>query len=155
MHPGAEANVVRTAELLRDEAEVLDALVAAEVRGRRIPVERLAALAPALRRLVVQRLADDAAGGLVPGAGRRAEEIAALGRSGALDVGGGVRANVASRGAVLRRLRGPGRAAARARPRPGRPPRWRGEPDATRPSARCSSPTPSSSARVAELGAEI
>lgn len=94
IHPAAEENVVRTAELLRDEAEVLDALVSAEVRAGRIGVERLAELAPALARLVVQHLADDAAGGLVPGAGRRAPEILALGPSGALDVGGGVRAKV-------------------------------------------------------------
>ena len=33
IHPAASANVLRTAELLRDEAEVLDALVAAEVDG--------------------------------------------------------------------------------------------------------------------------
>jgi tRNA(Ile)-lysidine synthase len=94
IHPGAEENVVRTAELLRDEAEVLDGLVAAEVRAGRIPVERLGELGPALARLVVQHLADDAAGALVPGAGRRAADILALGRSGALDVGGGVRARV-------------------------------------------------------------
>ena len=33
IHPAAAANVLRTAELLRDEAEVLDALVAAELDG--------------------------------------------------------------------------------------------------------------------------
>jgi tRNA(Ile)-lysidine synthase len=105
IHPAAAANVLRTAELLRDEAEVLDALVEAELEGstpRTIPLERLAALPPALRRLVVQRLADDAAGRPVPGAARHADEVAALRRTGTamLDLGGGVRA-VAERG-VLR-----------------------------------------------------
>ncbi|MFN8216343.1 MAG: hypothetical protein U0R71_07070, partial [Solirubrobacterales bacterium] len=105
-HPAAAANVLRTAELLREEAEVLDALIAAELaagngagRGR-IRLERLRELHPALRRLVVQQLADSAAGRPVPGAARRAEEVAALSRGGSmLDLGGGVRA-VLERGVV-------------------------------------------------------
>jgi tRNA(Ile)-lysidine synthase len=97
VHPAAARNVLRTAELLRDEAEVLDALVAEQLggpHGRTIALDRLAALPPALRRLVVQRLADGAAGRPVPGAARRADAVAALRRSGtaALDLGGGVRA---------------------------------------------------------------
>ncbi len=98
-HPAAAANVLRTADLLRDEAEVLDALVAAELaagngagRGT-IRLARLRELQPALRRLVVQQLADAAAGKPVPGAARHAEEVAALQRGGSmLDLGGGVRA---------------------------------------------------------------
>jgi tRNA(Ile)-lysidine synthase len=108
VHPAATANVLRTAELLRDEAEVLDALVSAEIDGSNatargtIGLERLAALPPALRRLVVQRLADRAAGRPVAGAARHAEEVVALSRNGTamLDLGGGVRA-IAERG-VLR-----------------------------------------------------
>ena len=108
IHPAAMANVLRTAELLRDEAEVLDALVAAEIDGSKgtgrstIALERLAALPPALRRLIVQRLADSAAGRPVAGAARHADEVAALRRTGSsmLDLGSGVRA-VAERG-VLR-----------------------------------------------------
>jgi len=107
IHPAAARNVLRTAELLRDEAEVLDALVDAELGGNgsgqpTIELERLAGLAPALRRLVVQRLADRAAGRPVPGAANHAGEVAALRRTGTarLDLGGGVRA-VAERG-VLR-----------------------------------------------------
>jgi len=108
VHPAAAANVLRTAELLRDEAEVLDAIVAAEVDGSKgaargtIGLERFAALAPALRRLVVQRLADSVAGRPVAGAARHAEEVAALRRTGTamLDLGGGIRA-VVERG-VLR-----------------------------------------------------
>jgi tRNA(Ile)-lysidine synthase len=103
VHPAAAANVLRTAALLRDEGEVLDALVGEQLdeHGGRleIPLERLASLPPALRRLVVQRLADGAAGKLVPGAARHADEVAALRRTGRamLDLGGGVRA-VAERG---------------------------------------------------------
>lgn len=107
-HPAASANVLRTAELLRDEAEVLDALVAAEVDGSgdsargTISLERLQQLHPALRRLVVQQIADAAAGRPVPGAARYAEQVLGLRRTGIamLDLGGGVRA-VVERG-VLR-----------------------------------------------------
>ena len=106
-HPAAAANVLRTAELLRDEAEVLDALVAAELAGEdgagrgRIRLQRLRQLHPALRRLVVQQLADAAAGRPVPGAARHAEAVAALTRGGSmLDLGGGVRAVL--EGGVLR-----------------------------------------------------
>jgi tRNA(Ile)-lysidine synthase len=102
IHPAAARNVLRTAELLRDEAEVLDALVDAELAGSNgvdrgtIELERLGKLAPALRRLVVQRLADRAAGRPVPGAANHADEVAALRRTGTamLDLGGGVRALV-------------------------------------------------------------
>ncbi len=105
IHPAAVDNVLRTAELLRDEAEVLGALVEAEIDGSSgsppgtIELDRLAALSPALRRLVVQQLADRAAGRPVPGAARRAEEVAGLRRTGRamLDLGGGVRA-IAERG---------------------------------------------------------
>jgi tRNA(Ile)-lysidine synthase len=108
IHPAAARNVLRTAELLRDEAEVLDSLVDAELRGSNgtergtIPLDRLAELPPALRRLVVQRLADGAAGRPVPGAANHADEVAALRRTGTamLDLGRGVRA-VAERG-ILR-----------------------------------------------------
>ncbi|HMJ73663.1 MAG TPA: tRNA lysidine(34) synthetase TilS [Solirubrobacterales bacterium] len=107
VHPAAAQNVLRTAELLRDEAEVLDALVAVELDGSNgsprntIELERLAALPPALRRLVVQQLADRAAGRPVAGAARHAEEVTALRRTGTamLDLGGGVRA-IAERGTL-------------------------------------------------------
>jgi tRNA(Ile)-lysidine synthase len=87
---------------------VLDALVdEALAGGATIELARLRALAPALRRLVVQRLADDAAGGFAPGAARRAEEVAALPERGraALDLPHGVRAHVD--GGVLRFNRTP------------------------------------------------
>jgi tRNA(Ile)-lysidine synthase len=135
VHPAAEANVLRTLEVLRDEADVLDAAVEralAEARGpgaadvpaeRALPaagtagaadapaeralaaaggagavdVARLAAQPPALARLVLQRLADEAAGGRAPAVGGRAAEVLALGRHGgsaALDLAGGLRAVV-------------------------------------------------------------
>jgi tRNA(Ile)-lysidine synthase len=107
VHPAAARNVLRTAQLLRDEAELLDSLVDAELgadgseRGT-IELGRLSELHPALRRLVVQRLADRAAGRPVPGAANHAEKVAGLRRTGTamLDLGGGVRA-VVERG-VLR-----------------------------------------------------
>lgn len=95
VHPAAEANVVRTAELLRDEAEVLDELVAQVLEGSdEIELERLAALPPALGRLVVRRLAEDASGELAPRAAARVPELERLGEDCALDLGDGVRARV-------------------------------------------------------------
>jgi tRNA(Ile)-lysidine synthase len=92
VHPAAEANVLRTASLLRAETELLDGLVAEELAGGlRIAVARLGELAPALARLIVVRLAEEAAGTYVPQAGDRVAEILALGRRGGraeLHVGG-------------------------------------------------------------------
>jgi tRNA(Ile)-lysidine synthase len=107
IHPAAVANVLRTAALLRDEAEILDGLVAGELDGSlgasrgRIAHARFAELSPALRRLVLQRLADAAAGRPVPGAARFADQVAGLTRGGSrLDLGDGVRAVL--EGGVLR-----------------------------------------------------
>jgi tRNA(Ile)-lysidine synthase len=96
----AAANVVRTAELLREEAEVLDVVVDTALAGRdRIAVSYLADLPPALARLVVRRLAEAATGGLCARAPGRLDDIFALGEDGALDVGDGARAVVS--GGVL------------------------------------------------------
>jgi tRNA(Ile)-lysidine synthase len=100
VHPAAEANVLRTAELLREETELLDALVEAELAGGdAIAAERLAELPPALARLVAIRLAERAAGpgAFVPQAGERVAEIVALARRGGraeLHIGGLVAAVV-------------------------------------------------------------
>src|SRR4051795_7083908 len=88
VHPAAERNVVRTAELLRDEADVLDVVVDTALAGRdRIAIDDLAALPRALARLVVRRLAEGATGELCARAPGRLDEILALG-DGALDLGG-------------------------------------------------------------------
>lgn len=95
IHPAAKENVLRTAALLREEAELLDSLVDAELAsgGGAISQQRFAELHPALRRLVLQRLADQAAGRPVPGAARFADQVASLTRGGSmLDLGSGVRA---------------------------------------------------------------
>ena len=89
IHPAAEANVLALAERLGEEAAVLDALVD-DVLGSRseIGIAELAAQPLALQRLIVQRLADEAAGQLAPGVARRCEEILALGDRAALDLPG-------------------------------------------------------------------
>jgi tRNA(Ile)-lysidine synthase len=99
VHPAAKENVLRTAALLREEAELLDSLVDAELAGGEgiepgtIPHKRFVKLHPALRRLVLQRLADEAAGRPVAAAARFADQVASLHRGGStLDLGGGVRA---------------------------------------------------------------
>lgn len=95
IHPAAEANVVRTAELLRQEAAVLDEVVAGVLAGRdAIETDRLGALPPALGRLVLRRLAETATGGLCARAGGRLPEVVALAPDGKLDLGDGARAVV-------------------------------------------------------------
>lgn len=76
VHPAAQANVLRTAELLREETELLNSLVETELGGQEsISITRLKRLPSTLRRLVVIRLAEDAAGAYVPQAGERVAEI--------------------------------------------------------------------------------
>jgi tRNA(Ile)-lysidine synthase len=83
VHPAASANVLRTAELLREETELLDELVEQQLAGHKsISIERLERLPAALRRLVVIRLAEDASGTFVPQAGERVGELLALARRG-------------------------------------------------------------------------
>jgi tRNA(Ile)-lysidine synthase len=111
--PRAEVNVLRTAQLLRDEAAVLDQVVDTALAGRdRLARDKLASLPPALARLVLRRLAEDATGRLCARAATRLDEVLALGDHGALDLGDGARA-IVERG-VLRVGRTPDLA-----PRPG------------------------------------
>ncbi|MGH2890656.1 MAG: tRNA lysidine(34) synthetase TilS, partial [Solirubrobacteraceae bacterium] len=93
VHPAAERNVLALAELLRGEGEVLDELVEGVLGGGSgVALARLRELPPALRRLVVQRLADEAAGEPAAGVGRRADDVAAMGDAASLDLPHGVRA---------------------------------------------------------------
>jgi tRNA(Ile)-lysidine synthase len=97
VHPGAADNVLALAAVLREEAEVLDSVVDQALGvGEGLTLQVLRGLPPALRRLVVQRLADEAAGGLAPGVGRRADDLTALSDrgTGMLDIGCGLRAIV-------------------------------------------------------------
>jgi tRNA(Ile)-lysidine synthase len=103
VHPAAETNVLRTAELLREETELLDRLVADTLQGAHdIALVRLQELEMALARLVVVSLAEQAAGTYVPQAGDRVDEILELGRRGGrgsdgrfdLHVGGNVSARI-------------------------------------------------------------
>ena len=98
VHPAAEANLLRSAELLRDESDVLDRLVAELLRGRSaLPLTDLAGVEPALARLAVVALAEAGGERYVPSAANRLPELyelAAAGGSGSIDVGDGVRAVV-------------------------------------------------------------
>lgn len=112
IHPAAEQNVLAVAGILRDEADVLDGLVD-EMLGAEesVSLAALRALPGALRRLVVQRLADEAAGAFAPGAGGRADELAALTEQGTamLDIGSGLRALAEYGQLRIERLDGAGR----------------------------------------------
>ncbi|MBV9311822.1 MAG: tRNA lysidine(34) synthetase TilS [Solirubrobacterales bacterium] len=104
VHPAAEQNVLALAELLRDEADVLDTLIDQVLDDDlSISLVALRELDPALRRLLLQRLADAAAGAPAPGTARRVDEICALSNNAALDLPHGVRALV--EGGVLRFVR--------------------------------------------------
>jgi tRNA(Ile)-lysidine synthase len=120
VHPAAESNVGRTAALLREETELLDDLVRAELAGgERVAIARLEELPAALARMVVVRLAEGAAGTYVPQAGDRVSEIIALGRRGGraeLHVGG--QAGAVIEDGSLRMVRLPPRGERSAAPAP-------------------------------------
>jgi tRNA(Ile)-lysidine synthase len=111
VHPAAEANVLRTALLLREETELIDGLVADELAGRAsIEIARLQQLPAALARLVVVRLAEAAVGDYVPQAGDRVGEILALaGRGGRAELHVGGNAGAVIEGGRLRMVRLPPR----------------------------------------------
>lgn len=112
LHPAAEENIARTADLLRQETEVLDAAVAEVLGGGGdVALADLAALPPALARLVVRRLAEDATGAFCPRAATRLPDLLGL-RDGALDVGDGARGVV--RAGRLRFVASEGRASRRS-----------------------------------------
>ncbi len=119
LHPAADANVLRTLDVLRDEAAVLDGAVHAALAaaGDPPPIAALRALPPALARLAVQRLAEQAAArdapalhadrAGAPAIGERTAEVLALREGGALDLGGGLRAEVRGGALGFGRSRGP------------------------------------------------
>jgi tRNA(Ile)-lysidine synthase len=102
VHPAADSNVLATAAELADESELLeqavDEAIEAIAAGGHPPVVdslQLAGLPAPLRRLVVRRLAERAAGGLLSlGSTELAaiEQLATTGGSAQLDLGQGVRA---------------------------------------------------------------
>ena len=98
--------------MLRAETELLDALVSEELAGRgSIAIEHLQELPPALARMVVVRLAEQAAGTYVPQAGERVGELIELGRRGGrreLHLGG--QAGAVIQGGVLEMVKLPPRA---------------------------------------------
>jgi tRNA(Ile)-lysidine synthase len=91
VHPAAEANILRTVEQLREEADALAAALPDDAT-----LAGLAALPPAPARLAIQRMADAAAGAdaRAPSLARHVAAILALSRHGtaALDLPGGLRA---------------------------------------------------------------
>jgi tRNA(Ile)-lysidine synthase len=95
--PAVERTIAETARQLREEADVLDAAVDAALEelggGPAVSATVLGHQLPAVRRLVLRRLAEQAGGELAAG---QAEEILALGGRGSksLDLGGGLRAVV-------------------------------------------------------------
>lgn len=100
LNPAAERTIVETSRLLRDEAEVLDRAVdeVLERIGRRaVQVSALAEQPAGLARLLLRRLAEEAAARPVALSRHDADRVLALagaGGSRSLDLGGGLRAIV-------------------------------------------------------------
>jgi tRNA(Ile)-lysidine synthase len=97
--PAAERTLAETARQLREEAEALDRVVAEALSalggGPAVPLAELRAQPAAVRRLLLRRLAEQAAGGPRALSRREAGELLALGSGGgsrSLDLGGGLRA---------------------------------------------------------------
>jgi tRNA(Ile)-lysidine synthase len=101
IHPAAEQNVLALSAILRDEAELLESLVQETIGSdEHIELARLRELPIPLQKLVVQRLADAAAGMPAPGTPRRITDITGLGEHAELHLPHGVKAVV--RRGVLR-----------------------------------------------------
>jgi tRNA(Ile)-lysidine synthase len=98
LNPKAEQAIAETARQLREEAEILDINTSDALEavggGPAVPLAALDHLPVGLRRLVLRRLAEVAAGQPRSLSRREAEAVAALGREGtkSLDLGGGLRA---------------------------------------------------------------
>jgi tRNA(Ile)-lysidine synthase len=108
IHPAAQANVLALAEILGAEAEVLAELVDGLLDGRdEVPLAVLRAQPEALQRLIVQRLADAAAGEPAAGVGRRAAEVAALPDAGTASIDLPHRVRATAEAGVVRFTRTP------------------------------------------------
>ena len=119
LSPAAERTIAETARLLRDEAEVLDGAVADALDGLgggpAVELAALAALPPAVVRLVLRSLAEDAFGGRPARCrGPRSTPCCGLGRAGRLRVPRPRRR--AARGGGVRHAALPARRATRPRP---------------------------------------
>jgi tRNA(Ile)-lysidine synthase len=100
LSPAADRTIAETARQLREEGELLEAAVGEALEtlggGPAISLDELRRHPAAVRRLVLRRLAERAAGDDRPLSRREAEEILTLGGQGtkSLDLGGGLRAVV-------------------------------------------------------------
>ena len=100
LNPDAERAIAETSRLLRDEAEVLERAVEASVErlgSAAVPVSALREEPPGLARLVLRRLAEEAAGRPHALSRRDADAVLGLARSGgssSIDLGAGLRAVV-------------------------------------------------------------
>ena len=104
INAGVDGNVLATAAQLRDEAQVLEQAVDEALRRTgaggvppAVDAGRLAAEPSPVRRLVLRRLAEAAAGATValgPEQARAIERLAERGGSGTVDLGGGLQATV-------------------------------------------------------------
>jgi tRNA(Ile)-lysidine synthase len=104
VNAGADRNILATAAELREEADVLEQAVEEALRRTgaggvppAVDAGHLAVEPPALRRLVLRRLAEAAAGATVvvrPEDARAIERLARRGGSGVVDLGGGLHATV-------------------------------------------------------------
>ena len=101
INPAAEQNVASTWQELAEESDALEALVAEALEAAgaagatAVQAERLAELAPAIRRLVLRALAERAAGREVALGSSRADQIWRLAcqpEGGETELGGGLRA---------------------------------------------------------------
>jgi tRNA(Ile)-lysidine synthase len=100
IHPAVDRNILATVDQLREEGELLERAVDEAIErvgagGHPPTVEwaRLSELPAAVRRLVLRRLAENAAGAPLPLRAERVREIerlATVGGSASLDLGGGV-----------------------------------------------------------------
>ena len=95
--PAAERTIAETARQLREESEVLDAAVDAALvelgGGPAVSASELVRKPPAVRRLLLRRLAEAAGGEVAAGDAERILELGGRG-SKSLDLGGGLRAIV-------------------------------------------------------------